>query len=308
MWSTSPLPYEYRSPPNRDRFGPNHSQSHAKKVTAAHGASPHPNLYVRSIFQSTNIFQIPCRHRVPCAGPWYAPGKSPDLKIHRRSGPLAIAHCSGATVYAKVMVHAARGCCSDASAAAQNPYCIPQQQLRYPRQFRRITSTSARKQCSLDRTWPRPPSPSVRQAQILHPALAAAATAQAPTDSIGEAEQAKQVLRQRIAGTDRGASANSWQRALVAEAQVRSWPQLLLAGWDRVPDAGCPPSTAAAAVSSEGLSCIMSMPLPLRCIPHENCENSQDYNAIVKSRSKIPENISQRERGQKACAQPCKAL
>lgn len=59
--------------------------------------------------------------------------------------------------------------------------------------------------------------------------LAAAATAEAPRDFIAEAEQAKDLLRQRIAGTDRGASANSWQRALVAEAQVHSWPQFLLA-------------------------------------------------------------------------------
>lgn len=126
------------------------------------------------------------------------------------------------------MVLATRAFRSDAFAAAQDPCCTPQQQLRCHRQFRRITSTSAEKR-SLNRTWPNRPSQSFRKAQTLHPTLAAAATAEAPRDFIAEAEQAKDVLRQRIAGTDRGASASSWQRALVAEAQVQIWPQFSLA-------------------------------------------------------------------------------
>jgi len=50
---------------------------------------------------------------------------------------------------------------------------------------------------------------------------AAAVSAAAPVSEVGaDARHAKEVLRRRIMGTDRGASASTWQRALVAEAQA----------------------------------------------------------------------------------------
>lgn len=49
---------------------------------------------------------------------------------------------------------------------------------------------------------------------------AAAPSTSGTNSAIDQRREAKQRLLQQIAGTDRGSAASSWQRALVAEAQV----------------------------------------------------------------------------------------